>query len=172
MATKRGSKLNKSETVQVRFDPVLKMAAELAAGKERRSLSSLIEWAVEMAAKQVVIKENHEGNQVTAWQVAQECWQSDPIQRIRALANHYPDLLTIRERKIIEGMKLVDTVVTEKDYEADTLKLLLMEYGQEYFIKFADDEITISELSMELHQLKIDNRYFERGHIGKDESDS
>ncbi len=51
MAAKRGGKLNKSESVQVRFDPILKMAAELAAAKERRTLSSFTEMAVEDAVK-------------------------------------------------------------------------------------------------------------------------
>ena len=37
----------KSEVVTVRLDPKLKYVAELAARRQRRTLSSYIEWAIE-----------------------------------------------------------------------------------------------------------------------------
>lgn len=41
MARKKSGKLTRTEVVPVRFDPKLKMAAELLAARERRTLSSL-----------------------------------------------------------------------------------------------------------------------------------
>ena len=41
-----GSKLSRSEIIQVRLDPKLRFTAELAARKHRRTLSSFVEWAV------------------------------------------------------------------------------------------------------------------------------
>ena len=104
MATKRrGSKLNKSETVQVRFDPKLKMATELLAARERRSLSSMIEWAVERAVSElpVTISKN-DGSPITAWQIVEECWHSEPYWRIKNLGEAYPGLLTHEERRLYD----------------------------------------------------------------------
>ena len=42
-----GGKLARSETVTVRLAPKLRYLAELAARKQRRTLSSFIEWAIE-----------------------------------------------------------------------------------------------------------------------------
>ena len=41
-----GAKLTKTEIVTVRVDPKIKYLAELAARRQRRSLSSFIEWAI------------------------------------------------------------------------------------------------------------------------------
>jgi len=41
-----GSKLARTEIVQVRLDPKLRFAAELASKKHRKTLSSFIEWCV------------------------------------------------------------------------------------------------------------------------------
>ena len=63
-----GSKLTRTEIVQVRLDPKLRYAAELAAIKHRRTLSSFIEWCVEEGVSQVVVglKPNQTANYVMA----------------------------------------------------------------------------------------------------------
>jgi len=48
-----GSKLSRSEILTVRLDPKLRFAAELAARKHRRTLSSFAEWAIEEAVKRL-----------------------------------------------------------------------------------------------------------------------
>lgn len=105
MAGKRGSKLNKSESVQVRFDPKLKMAAELLAARERRTLSSLTEWAMERTVKEMPVTTNTNGNPVTAWQVANECWDENQYLRIYTLGDNYLDLLTYDERHLLGIMR-------------------------------------------------------------------
>jgi hypothetical protein len=49
----RGGKLGRSATVTVRLDPKTRYLAELMARKQRRTLSSFVEWAVEQTLGQV-----------------------------------------------------------------------------------------------------------------------
>ncbi len=75
MAKKRkggGGKLSRSEVVTVRLDPKLRFAADLAARKQRRTLSSFIEWAVEKTVQGVDIA--HEGE--TAFDAIHIAWIS------------------------------------------------------------------------------------------------
>lgn len=149
-AKKRGSKLNKSETVQVRFDPILKMAAELAAARERRSLSSYIEWAVELAAKQSMVTQDEGGNPVSAWQVAYLCFHPEPGYRMEILAANYPHLLTFRERKIVQT---ADTL-----FKSDTgmMRSILKAGGPLWsdLCLYADDEISFEELAIRANRLR------------------
>lgn len=98
MARKKGSKLSRTEIFNVRFDPKLKMAAELLAARERRTLSSLVEWAMERTVKEMAVTTNAEGQPVTAWEVADKCWQPRLIWRIETLAIYHPELLSHVER--------------------------------------------------------------------------
>ncbi len=106
MTQKRGSKLNKTETVQVRFDPKLKWACELLAAKERRTLSSLVEWVMEKAVREMIITSD-EGKPITAWQVLEKSWDEETISRLTRLAITYPDLLTNTERRISDVLALL-----------------------------------------------------------------
>lgn len=168
-----GGKLNKSETVQVRFDPILKMAAELAAAQERRTLSSYTEWAVERAVKQTSVARDETGNAVDAFQVAKECWHSQPSQQLTNLLHRYPDLLTIRERKIIEAMKLVDDLWKDSDTDAEANRALAKNELWIEMCQYADDVLTFRQFYAKLLQEKSDiGHFFERGYIGKEGSDS
>ena len=77
----------RSITVGVRLDPRVRYLAELAARKQRRSLSSFIEWAV---------KERLNG----MWKLAEEAdllWHPSRAERFARLASRHPELLTYRE---------------------------------------------------------------------------
>jgi hypothetical protein len=100
-SAKGGGKLSRSETVTVRLDPKLRYLAELAARKQRRTLSSYIEWAIEDSLKSVLL---HQG---TGYQgdydvsIAGEMghlWDVDDADRFAKLALRYPDLLTHEEQ--------------------------------------------------------------------------
>lgn len=115
----RGGKLARSEVVQVRLDPKLRFAAELAAAKERRTLSSFVEWAVERAVEEIVVVTNPWGGnpQTAEWaaivgaaaprssdpqtakQVADRVWDVDEADRFVNLTTHYPELLTHDEQR-------------------------------------------------------------------------
>lgn len=97
-----GGKLARTENVQVRLDPKLRYAAELAAGKERRTLSSFVEWAVERAVKEVSVTRDKEGNPVSAAEVTDEVWGHYEADRLVGIATLYPELLTHKEQVIWE----------------------------------------------------------------------
>lgn len=96
-----GGKLIRSETVTMRLDPKLRYLAELAARKQRRSLSSFIEWAVEDSLQQVLLYEdtNFHGEQsISIADVASQLWDVDDADRFAKLALSYPDMLTHDEQ--------------------------------------------------------------------------
>ena len=141
-----GGKLNKSETVQVRFDPILKMAAELAAAGERRTLSNFTEIAVEKAVKQSVVARDEAGNPIDAWRVARACWDAEPLMRIRMLERYYPDLLTIREQKIVEAKRFAKHFVDGLGEIADLALMTLEMRCWDDFCRYADDQISLEKV--------------------------
>ncbi len=154
MKTGRGGKLNKSEAVQVRFDPILKMAAELAAGKERRTLSSFVEWAVEQAVKRTLVARDEAGNPISAFQVANECWHHEDSRRLYVLAKCYSDLLTIRERKISEAINWTDQFVKGLGDDADFVKFILISRAWDDFCRYADDHLSLEDVIIGLRNAR------------------
>ena len=96
-----GGKLARSETVTVRLDPKLRYLAELAALKQRRTVSSFIEWAIEDSLGRVYLQESGYGNDsgTSVADVASKLWDVDDADRFAKLAIAYPDLLTHDEQK-------------------------------------------------------------------------
>jgi hypothetical protein len=90
-----GGKLTRSETVTVRLDPKLRYLAELAARRQRRTLSSYIEWSIEDSLRSTVLDSN---GQVTLADEAAALWDVDDADRFAKLAVRYPDLLTHEEQ--------------------------------------------------------------------------
>lgn len=91
-----GAKTARSETVTVRLDPKIRYLAELAGRKQRRTLSSFIEWAIENALTNVIINEHHN---LTVSQDSENLWDVDEPDRFVRLALEYPSLLTYEEQK-------------------------------------------------------------------------
>jgi predicted transcriptional regulator len=99
-----GGKLSRSETVTVRLDPKLRYMAELAARKQRRTLSSFIEWAIEDALAHVYVEEGS-SYQISVADDAAKLWDVDEADRFVKLALRYPDLLTHEEQVIWKLIK-------------------------------------------------------------------
>ncbi len=92
---KRSKKKKRTETVGFRLEPKLRFAAELAARKQRRSLSSFIEWAVEEATKNVTLGNNQRtGDKQTAYDAMQTVWDVDKADRFIRLSSSFSNLLT------------------------------------------------------------------------------
>lgn len=89
-----GGKLTRSETVTVRLDPRLRYLAELAARKQRRTLSSYIEWSIEESLQHVALA--NEGDSLAV--LARDLWDVDEADRFAKLAFRFPDLLTHEEQ--------------------------------------------------------------------------
>ena len=98
-----GSKLNRSEVVTIRLDPKLRFAAELGARKHRRTVSSFIEWCIEVAMDvHVDFRDPRPGSPPGVAYVcgtigADLVWDVDPTERFVKLALAFPDLLSYDE---------------------------------------------------------------------------
>ena len=91
-----GSKLQRTETVTIRLDPKLRYLTELAARKQRRTVSSFIEWAIEGALSNVILAEApHEVIDLDL--ASATLWDPDEADRLAKLALYCPDLLTYDE---------------------------------------------------------------------------
>lgn len=90
-----GSKLSRTETVTVRLDPKLRYMAELAARKQRRTLSSFIEWAIEGGLSTVQLDDKN-----SAEELGGKLWDVDEADRFVKLALSYPGLLTYYEQTL------------------------------------------------------------------------
>lgn len=102
-----GGKLSRSVTVTVRLDPKLRYLAELAARKQRRTLSSFIEWAIEESLK-APLQEPATGmvRPLSLVEEAYFLWDVDEAERFAKLATRYPNLLTHEEQvlwKLVVG---------------------------------------------------------------------
>jgi hypothetical protein len=104
MATKKkggGGKLSRSMTVTVRLDPKLRFAAELAARKQRRTVSSFIEWAIEDSLNRFLLFEGDSITNepaVTTMDATTYIWDVDEMERFVNLAFSYPELQTHDEQ--------------------------------------------------------------------------
>ena len=92
----------KSEVVTVRLDPKLKYLAELAARRQRRTLSSFIEWAIADSLSRVHPAFDPHLNEKPASlaDVAMELWDIDEADRFARLATQFPELLDHEEQKL------------------------------------------------------------------------
>ena len=92
----------KSETISVRLNATLRYLVELAARKQRRTLSSYVAWAVEDSLSRVFISEEVDprGNSIgkSISEVAMSLWDPEEPERHVRLALQYPELLTYHEQ--------------------------------------------------------------------------
>lgn len=101
-----GAKLTRSETVTVRLEPKLRYLAELAGRKQRRTLSSFIEWSIQASLERVVLEEDeYNQEEVTVAGAAERLWDVDEEDRFAKLALHFPDLLTHDEQVLWKLVK-------------------------------------------------------------------
>ena len=99
-AKSRGGKLGRSETVTVKLDPKLRYFAELAARKQRRTVSSFIEWAIEESLKQIQLSEGGTEGGLSHFSWATELWDVDEADRFAKLAFRFPYMLTHDEQML------------------------------------------------------------------------
>lgn len=98
-----GGKLSRSEIVTVRLDPKLRFAAELAARKQRRTLSSFIEWAIEkIVSEEITAIADGGTNPDTAYQAMMKIWDIEEADRFINFASKYPGLMNFDEERLIK----------------------------------------------------------------------
>lgn len=97
--TRDGRNSRKSEVISIRLDPRLKYLAELAARRQRRPLSSYVEWAIEQSLKIVGPEYGSTlPSEPSLADVASLLWDVDEADRFAKLALAYPELLTHEEQ--------------------------------------------------------------------------
>ena len=97
-----GGKLARSVIVTVRMDAQLNYLADLAARKQRRTLSSFIEWAVQQSFGELTLREGSGYNgddSVSLKDMEKNLWDVDESERFARLAIHFPELLTHEEQE-------------------------------------------------------------------------
>ena len=97
-----GGKLARSVIVTVRMDAQLNYLADLAARKQRRTLSSFIEWAVQQSFGELKLHDGsgYNGDEsVTLKDMEKSLWDVDESERFARLAIHFPELLTHEEQE-------------------------------------------------------------------------
>ena len=94
---------SRTKVVGVRLDPKLRYLTELAARKQRRSLSSFIEWAIEESLSRVILTDDTRkgtGFEESVADEAEHLWDVDEADRFAKLALKYPAMLTHEEQVI------------------------------------------------------------------------
>lgn len=87
----------------MRFDPRVKYLAELAARRERRSLTNFVEWAIDQALQKVVlIKGTGDHFDISPANAADLLWDIDEVERLSKLHGHCPDLLSYDEQRLMD----------------------------------------------------------------------
>lgn len=95
---RRGSKLQRSETITVRLDKRMRYLTEIAARAQRRTVSSFIDWAVAEALTRQML-----GTDTVAAH-GDALWDADEWTRLENLAAQFPYLLTYDEElRLKEG---------------------------------------------------------------------
>ena len=110
---KGGSKLNRTELVQVRIDARLRFLAEIASKAQIRTLSSFIESSMEKQLHEVSIThlisntdffEKNEAGQITVTEFGKKTWDTDNLIRFIRLAQNAPIFLTADEQEIWDAI--------------------------------------------------------------------
>lgn len=112
--------MSKSEILTVRLDPKLRYLAELGARKQRRTLSSYIEWALEQSLSQVNLYQGSGYNgddNVSVADIGHRLWDVDESERFVRLAMEFPELLTHEEQQLWK--MLVDSTVLSQGRSRD-----------------------------------------------------
>jgi hypothetical protein len=118
-----GGKLSRSEVVTVRLDPKTRYLAELAARRQRRTLSSYIGWVVAESLVQFIEAEkttNGEDEDIVG------LWDVDDCDRLVKLALYDKSLLNYREqvlwKRIQEQAAPGDLDLSERKVEWENIR--------------------------------------------------
>jgi len=97
----RGAKTASSDVVATRLDKKLLFAVRIAAQSQNRFISNYIETVLAQAVKKQTVDES-EGDELTAWDIADRYFEYDEGKRLLALWTHHSHLLTQHEARLVE----------------------------------------------------------------------
>lgn len=110
--TKTSTAGNRSENVNMRFDPRLKYLAGIQARNERRTLSSLFETAVEAYLHSSGVTTGDKKESVLS--LVDDLWSLKQSERFVKLAETLPHLLTFEEEHLWEIIQERDLAASER----------------------------------------------------------
>lgn len=112
-----GGKLARSETVTVRVDPKLRYFAQLAARKQRRTLSSFIEWSIEQSLNEVKFSDFDQSYSMAS--ELSDLWDVDEADRFAKLALSHPDML-LHDEQVLWKLIRENGYVWKGHYDTST----------------------------------------------------
>jgi hypothetical protein len=154
MAAKKTTPVQaKGENINVRVTPKIRFGIELLARKQRRNISSVVEWALQKAMNDPIeglIEPDPEAIGTTI-NILQLLWDVDEFDRIYYMAAFKEDLLTYEEERLIKLIRESELA----DYFHETIReqtnvprmrtRLFCEYMREHYPVFK--KIDAGELS-------------------------
>jgi hypothetical protein len=105
----KASSQGKAESITVRLDPKIRYGLELLARKQRRTLSSVVEWALHQAIdnpESGLIETGTDGN---PYNLLTTLWDVEEADRLYHIVTLRPNLLNFEEEKLTK-------IIRESDY--------------------------------------------------------
>jgi len=111
-----GSRLNRTEVVTLRLDPKLRYITDLAARSQRRTTSGFIEWAIEIALKEVGVFSKSSTDTASMADIKDDLWDVDKADRFLKLATGFPNLLNHYEQ-VVWKLARIQNPKIDKHYD-------------------------------------------------------
>jgi predicted HicB family RNase H-like nuclease len=140
----RGGKLGRSAIVTVRLDPKLRFFVELAARKERRTVSSFMELAVE----EVI-------NKVFTGDVMDRIWDTDETVRFVKLATHLPEFLNSEQRKTWERIEHEPACWKKNKPDYESIRDFLSRSTQGLTLHLTSEQLELLALSAKQRKISV-----------------
>lgn len=99
---KKSKKITTSVNLSLRLDPRTKYLIDMLARQQKRTITGVIEWAVEQAGAETIF-DGDLGN--TFLDVIDSLWSTDESIRLTQLARSRPELLSYEEMRIWETVR-------------------------------------------------------------------
>jgi len=126
-----GSKLNRTQTVTLRLDPKLRYLTDLGARSQRRTTSGFIEWAIEIALKEVGVYSDSSSDAVSLSDIKDYLWDVEEADRFLKLAIAFPSLLNHHEQLVWKIVEIITPAVHHYDDIDIAVKLEMRKYWDE-----------------------------------------
>jgi predicted transcriptional regulator len=89
----------KTEALSIRIDPRLRFGLELVARNQRRSVTGVVEWAIESYLNEQQIDRLNQHSQTFA-DVTRQAWSDNEVERLANLGTQFPELMTYEESRM------------------------------------------------------------------------
>lgn len=105
-AKKKVAPAPKTDALSIRIDPRLRYGLEMMARQQRRSVTGVVEWAIDATLKREYATSDAQGDNPTFNDLLGQVWRPNEVERLVNLAKRFPELLTYEESRLWEVIKL------------------------------------------------------------------